>query len=170
MALIRLTVGLRRSLQRLFQRTRDAKVLRRAQALLELAQGKPVAVVARQRHVPRRTLYAWAQGFRQRDREPVASRLVDRPHLGRPPHKIQAVKALVEQVIDTDPRLLGYRSPVWTVPLLARHLKREQGESVSQRTVRRGLRQLRFRYKRPRYVLRRRSPTWRQAKGGSNVP
>jgi len=36
-------------------------------------------------------------------------------------------------------------------------------------TIRRALRSLHQRYKRPRLVLARRSPTWRQAKGGLNA-
>lgn len=49
--------------------------------------------------------------------------------------------------------------------MLRCQVQRDLNEAVSLRTVRRALRALRYRYKRPRLVLARRSPTWRQAKG-----
>lgn len=69
-------------------------------------------------------------------------------------------------MLKRDPLRWGYRSPVWTVPMLRAQVLRVAGEKVSLRTVRRALRTLRYRYKRPRFVLARRSRTWRQAKGG----
>jgi hypothetical protein len=43
---------------------------------------------------------------------------------------------------------------------------KQEGLVVHERTIRRTLRALDYRYKRPRYVLARTSPTWRQQKGG----
>lgn len=169
MALIELSSAERRSLRQIVKRSRDAKQVRRAQALLWLDQGEPVTTVARRQEVSRQTVYDWVCGFQEGRHKPTAERLRDRHRSGRPPEKGQAVEALVQQVMDTDPRQLGYHSPVWTTPLLRQHLKREQGMEVSERTIRRRLRGLGYRYKRPRYVLSRRSPTWRQAKGGSSA-
>ena len=168
MALIALSTTERRSLREIIKHARDAKQVKRAQALLWLDQGEPVDVVASRQGVSCQTIYNWVNSFRERRDEPVAERLQDRLHPGRPPQKRQAVQAVVREVMDKDPRRWGYRSPVWTAPLLCRHLEKEHGIEASERTIRRALRGLRYRYKRPRYVLARRSPTWRQAKGGSS--
>jgi hypothetical protein len=53
--------------------------------------------------------------------------------------------------------------------MLSRQAAGKIGEPVSDDTMRRALSLLRYQYKPPRYVLARRSPTWRQAKGGSNA-
>ncbi|HID10419.1 MAG TPA: helix-turn-helix domain-containing protein, partial [Candidatus Latescibacteria bacterium] len=156
-------------LRQIVKRSRDAKQVRRAQALLWLDQGEPVTNVARRQEVSRQTVYDWVRSFQERRHEPMAQRLRDRHRCGRPPEKGKAVEAFVERVMGTDPRQLGYHSPVWTIPLLCQHLKLEQGIEVSERTFRRCLKSMGYRYKRPRYVLSRRFPTWRQAKGGSSA-
>jgi transposase len=70
-------------------------------------------------------------------------------------------------VIRQDPQQWGYRAWGWTAVLLQCHLERQQGIKVSIATIRRQLRRLGDRWKRPRYVLARGDPFWRQAKGGS---
>jgi transposase len=92
--------------------------------------------------------------------------VVDRSRPGRPPTKSGVVANVVGRLLKRDPRRYGYRSPVWTVPLLRQQVERRTGKEMSERTVRRAWRALRYRYKRPSYVLARRSPTWRRAKGG----
>lgn len=72
---------------------------------------------------------------------------------------------MIEQVWQRDPRRYGFRALVWTVPMLRYLIQRRSGQRVGQATIRRALRSLRYRYKRPRLVLARRLATWRQAKG-----
>jgi transposase len=76
------------------------------------------------------------------------------------------VQELVQQVMDIQPSQYGYQAEGWTVTLLRHHLKATQGIEVSDATVRRCLKGLGYRWKRPRYVLARRDPFWRQAKEG----
>jgi transposase len=76
------------------------------------------------------------------------------------------VQRILKSLLTQDPRAYGYQAMVWTVALLCREVEKQTGESVSDSTMRRALRLVRYRHKRPRYVLTRRSPTWRQAKGG----
>ena len=64
---------------------------------------------------------------------------------------------------------MGYRSTVWTAALLRQYLRDVPRIEVSQRSVSRALERLGIVWKRPRDDLARRSSTWRQAKGGSNV-
>ena len=142
---------------------------RRAQGLLWLAEGVRVTEVAQRLPVSRQAVYAW-QGRLGGSRRggDLAARLADRPRSGRPRTTGQAVDAVIAEVIDTDPRQHGYRLASWTTGLLRQQLHRRRDLTVSERTVRRCLRRLGDRYKRPRYVLARRAPHWRQAKGGSS--
>lgn len=139
---------------------------RRAQGLLWLAEGVTVTEVAQRLHVSRQTVYVW-QG-RLGWAGDLAARLANRPRSGRPRTTGQAVDDVIAEVIGTDPRQHGYRLASWTTGLLRQQLRRRRDLAVSERTVRRCLRRLGYRYKRPRYVLARRAPHWRQAKGGSS--
>ncbi|WZO97514.1 helix-turn-helix domain-containing protein [Isosphaeraceae bacterium EP7] len=114
--------------------------------------------------VSRSTVYNWAGRF-AKERDPSPS-LGDRPRAGRPPAARRAAEELAEAALGTDPRAAGYRHTNWTVPLLLAHLNRASGQQASGTTMRRALHGLGYRWKRPRFVLSRRSPTWRQAKGG----
>jgi transposase len=115
----------------------------------------------------RRGIYKIVAQYQARAGEPVADRIADRPHPGRRATKREQVARLVGQLLKTKPSHYGYRALAWSTPMLRHQVEQRLQMSVSDRTVRRALRQLRYRYKRPRYVLARRSVTWRQAKGGS---
>jgi transposase len=169
MALIRLAFRARLRLQQLARSGAKAREVRRAQALLWLHQGDRVQQVAERLGVSRQTVYQWLAQYHQRRPAPVCQRLQDCPHWGRPPQQREAAQKIIAQLLPRDPRRYGSRALVWTVPHLCRQVQQRTGQKISQRTVRRALHQLKQCYKRPRYVLARRSPTWRQAKGGSNA-
>jgi transposase len=73
---------------------------------------------------------------------------------------------MVQKVMNTDPSKYGYQAEGWTLSLLRHHLKATQDVEVSEATVWRCLKGMGYRWKRPRSVLARRDPHWRQAKGG----
>jgi transposase len=159
----------RRQLLDLMDHPRDAKQLRRAQALLWLHDGQPVLRVAELLRVEPRTVYNWAHAFRGRaDLDPLA-RLLDAPRSGRPPTALGVIDPLIDAVIDHDPRAYGYRATAWTAPLLQRYLEEVHGIATSRKSVSRALDRLGIRWKRPRHRLALRPDTWRQAKGGSNA-
>jgi hypothetical protein len=79
------------------------------------------------------------------------------------------IDPLIIEVIERDPRELGYRSTVWTAPLLRQYLQEIHHLDVSRPSVSLAIDRLGLRWKRPRHGLARRPATWRQAKGGSNV-
>jgi transposase len=148
------------------RRSTDARETRRALALLDLADGqKPNQVAARYR-VGRSTVYEWVARWNDNQR-PKADRLRDAERSGRPPEQRDAVAEALGKLMPTVPTDHGYRHPAWTTPLLVAHLAREYELDVSETTVRRALHGLGYRWKRPRFVLSRRDPNWRQAKGGS---
>jgi transposase len=73
---------------------------------------------------------------------------------------------LIAQVIETDPRELGYQSTVWTAPLLKQYLRDYHAIEISRKTVSRAIARLEIRWKRPRHELALRPEHWRQSKGG----
>jgi transposase len=145
------------------------RLFRRAQALLDLADGDGPAEVAERVGVTRQTLYNWADRFHDRSGLGLAERLADGPRRGRPPTALGVIDPLIERVIDDDPRTWGYHATVWTAPLLQHYLGDVHDLPVSRPSVSRAIDRLGIRWKRPRHRLALRPPTWRQAKGGSNA-
>jgi transposase len=153
-----------------FLRTaKAARLLRRAQALLWLADGEGPAEVAERLSVTRQTLYNWAGRFQARSDAGLPERLADGPRTGRPPSALGILDPLLEEVIDADPRAWGYHATVWTAPLLRQYLAEACGIDVSRQSVSAALGRLGIRWKRPRHRLALRPAAWRQAKGGSNA-
>ena len=169
MSVGKLTARERDVLRTVVNSTRDAKPLRQAQVLLALDAGEKAHHVAQRVGINRSTVFQWRREFIDRRGEPAADRLGDRPRSGRPRTARNAATKHVVALMDVSPQEFGYRHTVWTVPLLRSHLGRVEDVKVSVTTLRRTLRDLGYSWKRPRYVLARRSKTWRQAKGGSSA-
>jgi len=146
-----------------------AREPRRAQALVWLAQGFPVEDVADLLDISRQTVYNWARRFQDQQGVDFCQRLADAPRSGRPPTALGIIDPLIAEVIDGDPRHLGYRATGWTNGLLRRYLREVHHLSVSRKSVSRALVRLGIRWKRPRHQLALRPDTWRQSKGGSNA-
>ena len=156
----------RRVLSRIASSAPTAKELTRAQALLWLDGGDTVEAVAQRLFVSRQTVYNWLLHFHQRSSLDIRSRLQDAPREGRPATALGIIDPLLEEVIDTDPRVHGYRHTVWTAALLQHYLRKAHGIVVSRKSVSLAIARLGIRWKRPRHVLGLRPDTWRQAKGG----
>lgn len=161
---LRLSAKERRSLEAVVATPADAKQLKRAQGVLAVADGESPTAIGRRLQVTRETIYNWVKRWVQRD-EPPARRLCDRPREGRPPTLRERVASEVSRLLATKPVDHGYRQAEWTTALLRGHLA-AQGIDASPATIQHQLHRLGYRWKRPRFVLRRRSPTWKQAKGG----
>jgi len=156
----------RLQLETLVTEPRDARLVRRAYGLLWLNDGDVVATVAARLGVSRQTIYAWVDRFQARADQTLGARLADAPRRGRPCTVAGVIDPLIEGVIETDPRELGYHATVWTAPLLVCFLLEQHARSVSCQSVRLAIVRLRLRWKRPRHQLALRPATWRQAKGG----
>ena len=140
--------------------------LLRAQALLWLGSGESAEEVAARLRVSRQTVYNWRERFSTRQELEPTARLADGARRGRPRTVHGVIEPLVAAVIEEDPREFGYRSTVWTAPLLVEYLGSEHGVEVSLRSVGYALEREQLRWKRPRHRLALRPETWRQAKGG----
>ena len=152
-------------LEVLLSHTPSARQRCRSQALLWLAEGDAVEDIADLLHVSRQAIYNWVYQYHDRAELGLMERLRDAPRPGRP-RTGGGIDPLIAEVIDSDPRELGYRSTVWTAPLLSRYLHEHHRITVCDRTVSRVIARLGIRWKRPRHQLARRPDTWRQSKGG----
>ncbi|HEX7127438.1 MAG TPA: helix-turn-helix domain-containing protein [Thermodesulfobacteriota bacterium] len=139
----------RRRLARALATAPLARVYRRLEAVLLVAEGHPPSDAARRVRVDRASVHRWVARYRQR--RDVAA-LADGPRPGRPPTARQLTPRLVALTLGRDPRELGLCATTWTVPLLARCVGWQLGCPVTPRTLRRRLHALGYRWKRPRYV------------------
>jgi len=148
--------------------THDPRHLHRAQALLWLYDGDTVEEVASRLFTTPRTVFRWLRRFQDRQALALSARLADGARSGRPKTVHGIIDTLIREVLAGDPRQHGYQATVWTAPLLSQYLRERHHIHASRCSVGLALTRRGRAWKRPRYDLARRSPTWRQAKGGSN--
>ena len=108
-------------------------------------------------------IYAWVRRYLA-GRRPSA--LADRSRSGRPPAAPAITDARIVRQFRRDPLRLGYDTTGWTVALLAAHLSRTHDCTIRPDTLRRRMRVLGLRWKRPRYVYADKDPHRAQKKGG----
>jgi transposase len=144
----------------------DLRFFRRVQAVLLVARGFPVAEAARITGSAPGAVYHWLRLY-LRTRQPDDLR--DAPRSGRPRVAGCLTDARIAREFRRDPLRLGYSTTGWTVALLAEYLGRRYGCPISARTLRRRMRRLGLRWKRPRYVYADKDPHRAQKKGGSSA-
>lgn len=166
MALFKLTARAYARLRGIAHSSRNARQVRRAQALLWLHEEYSAQTVAERLGMSRQSVQRWKKQYQERAQDPVLIRIQEGQHTGRVPEQLKLARKEIERIWQRDPRRYGFRARNWTVPMLRCLIDRHAKTSVSRSTVRRALRSLHYRYKRPRLTLARRSPTWRQEKGG----
>jgi transposase len=157
-----LTAADRRRLARALAEAREARLYRRLQAVLLVAEGRSVAEAAHVTGLSRRTVYHLINTYTARHE---VEALYDRPRTGRPAVAQSVTPARILRELDRSPLALGYRTNVWTVELLVARLAERYGCAVSPRTLRRRMRQVGLRCKRPRYVYSEKEPHIGQKKG-----
>jgi transposase len=157
-----LTAPDRRRLLHAIRRERDARVCRRAQAVLLVDEGHPVDEILRLTGLSRSAIYRWQQRYLATRR---IDALRDQPRQGRPTAADAITNARIARELRRDPRTLGYVTTGWTVVLLATHLSRTYGCPITPRTLRRRLHDLGVRWKRPRYVYAEKDAHRAQKKG-----
>jgi transposase len=133
---------------------------KRAQALLLRADGLTVEAVASTLGGSPASIYAWTAAWRQHG----VDGLREGDHGGGQVKLDAAAEGLLEAVLATDPQAHGHRATGWTVALLRVELA-AAGVVVADRTVRRALHRLGYRWKRPRYVLGRPDPAYAEKRG-----
>lgn len=164
--LIELSYQEHRELESLRRLGIDSRPYQRVLALLLLDEGASVAEIAEQLLVPKRTIYDWVSRFKERRELSTKERIQDAVRSGRPVTAKGIIDPLIDEIIDEDPREYGYHSTVWTAQWMRRYLSQYHEHEVSLRSISYALGRLQIRWKRPRHVLSRQDPFWRQAKGG----
>lgn len=132
---------------------------RRYRAFRLLAEGQRPAAVTTAVGCSERSLWYWVAAWR---RAGVAG-LVEPPHGGRARVLDGAAETLLGNLLGTNPQARGYHATGWTVPTLRAELA-AAGYAVGERTIRRTLHRLGWRWKRPKYVLGRPDPAYAEKK------
>jgi transposase len=137
-----------------------ARRRKRYRAIMLRGEGLSVPAVARTLGCSQASIYAWSAAWRQ---EGVAG-LAEGAHRGGPIKLGPAAEAMLTALLASDPQAQGHRATGWTVPLLQGELA-ARGTVVGERTIRRALHRLGYRWKRPRYILGRPDPAYAAKKG-----
>jgi transposase len=147
----------------------DVRLFRRLQAVRLVSEGYGLGEAARLVGAGRRAVYEWVGLYLAAHRP---ADLADAPRSGRPPAAGAITDARIAREFGRDPLRLGYMATEWTVPLLAGHLSRAYGAGgcgITARTLRRRMRALGLRWKRPRHVFGDKDPNGPQKKGRSTA-
>lgn len=139
-----------RDQRRLFKalsQAREVRLFRRIQAVLLVAKGHSFAEAAQITALSLRSVYNLVNRYLQSHQ---IDSLHDLPHPGRPAGAACLTKSRLLRELRRSPLRLGYRSTVWTVAILAQHLSQLYQCSVSDRTLRRRMKQIGLECKRPR--------------------
>jgi transposase len=131
-----------------------------------VARGFPVPDVARITGAAPDAVYRWLRLYLEAH-QPDSLR--DAPRPGRPRAAGRITDARIVREFRRDPMRLGYNTTGWTVGLLAEHLSRRYRCPISARTLRRRMRALGLRWKRPRYIYAEKDPHRAQKKGASSA-
>jgi transposase len=133
---------------------------KRYRAVLLRGEGMTVATVAHTLECSAASVYAWTAAWRQAG----AAGLREGDHGGGRVKLGAAEEAVLVRLLGEDPQARGHRATGWTVPLLQGELG-QVGTHVGERTIRRALHRLGYRWKRPRYVLGRPDVAYDEKKG-----
>jgi transposase len=127
----------------------DPKMVRRAQVILGLADGRRPIELARTLCCSRSTIYRIAERF---EKKRVAG-LLDRRGQKASPLAEQGVPELLCSLVPTSPREHGWERSTWSCELLSLVVKERLGFQVHVSSVHRLLHQSEFAYKCPRPTL-----------------
>jgi transposase len=153
--------GERAALAEAASREKRARTWRRFRAVELLGEGRRPEEVAQALGCSRSSVYAWAKALGERGIEGLR----EGPHPGKRRSLDEGAERLIEGLLEEgDPRRRGHRATGWTVPMLRSELE-GAGYRVSERTVRRTLKRLGWRWKWPKYVLGRPDPDHEAKKG-----
>jgi transposase len=139
-------------LTRLMKRDPDARVRRRAHALLLVAEGRPLSHIARLFRTAPHRVRAWRTRFLAGGR----AGLLDAPRPGRPPKLSPVALHFLEEALGHSPHDYGLLSTVWTIRDLGALLVHQHGVQVSTATLHHALWHLGYRHRRPRHDLKHR--------------
>jgi transposase len=133
---------------------------KRYRAVLLRAEGMPVATVASTVQCSEASVYGWSARWRHAG---VAG-LREGAHGGGRKKLDAMADARLEALLTTSPQAHGHQATGWTVALVRTELT-AAGYPVGERTIRRAIHRLGYRWKRPQYVLGRPDPAYPEKRG-----
>lgn len=151
-----------RRLKKMFKQTESKPLFQRVQAVLLVAQGRGVREGADIAGVSVQTVYIWIKRYLK---ERKATALEDAHRSGRPQIASHITSARILRELRRNPLKLGYRTTTWTVKLLAHQLSQRFNCVISPYTLRRRMKAMGLRCKRPRYAYEEKDPHRAQKKG-----
>ena len=158
--ILEVTPEQRADLEQAASTARQTRTWKRYQALLLLADGQAIAQISAGLACGQSTIYRWVATWR----DAGVAGLAEGPHRGRAHRLDGAAEQVVRDVLGSDPQAHGHHATGWTVPLLLGELA-ARGWVVHEHTLRRTLKRLGYRWKRPQYVLGRPDPASLEKKG-----
>jgi transposase len=152
------------ALQKAMAATKDRRTYQRMEGVALVAEGRSASWVATHLQKSRQIVYRWLDVF-LRTHDPYS--LQDAPKSGRPLAAQAITEKRIFQALHQSPPALGYRAGGWTVGLPTQYLAKRYHCAIAPPTLRRRMKQLGLRYKRPRYVYEEKDPNRAQKKGRS---
>lgn len=131
------------------RRDKRPEVRQRCTAIHLLHLGYKPEQVAEMQAVSIPTIYSWINRWQQGRVEELANK----PRSGRPLKADDGYSLLLGEVIEKDPKELGYGFTVWTIDRLRAHLEKETGIDLSESRFRALLLRKGYRYRRPKHDL-----------------
>ena len=120
------------TLETFLKQTKEARGLRRAQAVREVIKGQRLQTVSDTLHFTYSALRKWVHRFAHQG----VQGLVDRPRAGRPPKVTCALARPLDHLVDPDPLEHGSSHAQWSCQELATVLARQTGVHLSRESVR----------------------------------
>jgi len=127
----------------------DLRVRQRAQMIRLLHLGYKPQEVGELLSVTGALVYYW----HARWRESGLDGLADKPRPGRPKVGGDEYRQKLAQLIETDPKAIGYGFNVWTIERLLAHMEKKTGILVHANTLRNMLNELDYVFRRPKHDL-----------------
>lgn len=149
-------------LRRAMRQVRDKRTFVRLQAVLLYKEGKPLKEITRLVSKSRQVVYRWVKAFLH-SHNPFS--LCEAARSGRPLAASVISEKRILSALQIDPREVGCRVNAWTVETLKDYLNRRYQTGITGITLRRRMKQIGLRYKRPRYVYQEKAPHVAQKKG-----
>lgn len=126
-----------------------AEVRQRCTVIRLLHLGHKADEVAEMYVVSKPTIYGWFARWKEGGIEGLATK----PRSGRPAKTDEAYHQKLEEVIEKEPKELGYDFAVWTVDRLRFHMEKETSILLSECRMRALIKRQGYRYRRPKYDL-----------------
>lgn len=149
-------------LRRAMTQITDKRTYIRMQAVLLRCEGKPIREIMTVVSKTRQAIHKWVRLFLQ-THDPFS--LCEHDRSGRPQAAVAISEDRILKALQTQPREAGYRVNSWTVKTLAHYLNKRYQAGITTITLRRRMKQMGLRYKRPRYVYEEKAPHISQKKG-----